>query len=177
MTLEQRRRAEEQADLALSADLFGEAPPPQADSAPANADNDDMAATDVPLPKFDQKAAIEDYELKKQQDYEKFAKEVAKKAIKANNPKCLLHFLKVMLTEASTKINPVDMSELTKHYNIIANKKAKELSNKKQAKGGNKKQLNMSKARGGGGDYDDYGGGGGGGGNKRGFDSNDYDFI
>lgn len=57
MTLEERRRAEERANLALTADLFGEAPPIK-DEAPPNQDNSDMAAVGVPLPQLEKKAGI-----------------------------------------------------------------------------------------------------------------------
>merc|ERR1711957_947090 len=77
MSLEERKREMDRADLALSADLFGEAPPPMLEQpASANADNDDMAATNIPLPVLDTKAVIDDYKLARQPDYEKFAKEV-----------------------------------------------------------------------------------------------------
>jgi hypothetical protein len=171
MTLEERRRAEEQADLALSADLFGEAPPMKKDEGPANADNDDMAASGIPLPVLDQKAGIEDFKLEKKIDYENFAKEVAKHVCKTTQQKNVLAFLKVLLTESTKKMNAPDFAEFTKHSNVISNAKAKQISNKKAPKNTKKAQLKMGSSKGG--DYDDWGGNSGG----RGYDTNDYDFI
>mmetsp|Transcript_19181 Transcript_19181/g.26924 ORF Transcript_19181/g.26924 Transcript_19181/m.26924 type:complete len:277 (+) Transcript_19181:38-868(+) len=175
LTLAERRRAEEQADLALSADLFGnEAPVPQ--DAKPNEDNQDMAATG-PLPDVgEKKAGIKDYVLKTEKDYQEFAKEISAKVNEKGTQKQLLAFLKELLASSTKKMNSFDFNEVKKITNVIGNEKAKAVSNKKAVKGGSKKtQLSMKNK---GDDWgDDWGGGGGGRGKGKGFDSNDYDFI
>jgi len=107
---------------------------------------------------------VDDVKLVKQDDFNKFAQQVADKVAKSvstkkkGDTKKLVEFLKIMCTTVTGPMDLDEANEVKKHFNKLYNTKAKDPSKKKKVKG---KTVKMSRDdayddRGGHDDYADY---------------------
>lgn len=163
MKEEERKKIER--DIVKDAgDLFGDVGDLAIEEDPdVDVDNSDMNATidqdTIDACKPEEAKGVADVKLVSEDDFKKFAQQVADKVASSINSKKrgdgkkLVEFLKIMLSTATVPMDLDDCNLVKKHFNTVYNQKAKDPSKKKKK---NEKKTVKLGAGGGGGGYGAY---------------------